>query len=98
LTHERREVAGALESQQRPRLAGRHAELLARVGGQRQVVAAPLELGRGDDAQQGGHGGIQRLLEPDGAAQAPIELEGVRLGETRGEGRDGVGEALDGGG
>ncbi len=78
----RAEFSGSLETQQRPRLAGRHAETIARVGGERLVAVAPLVLGGGHDAEQGGHLGLEPLLEPHGLAQAGVELVGVGVGDS----------------
>jgi hypothetical protein len=85
----RAELGAALEPQQGARLAGRDAELLARIGSERPVVATPLAplapfapfiLGARHAPQQRRDLGIERLLVADGEAQAPIELVGVRLG------------------
>ena len=87
----RAELAGALEPQQRLRLARRHPEPLARERGQGRKAAPAIRPRAGDLEQERGHLGEEPLLDPQRAAQPRVELDRVDrvevLEQRREEGR-----------
>jgi hypothetical protein len=73
---------GALEPEERARLAGRHAEPLAGIALERGHPGAAMQLPDGYNAEQPADLGIEPLLHRDRTAQPGIELVGISLGEA----------------
>ena len=73
----RTHLAHSLDPHQCPRLARRHPESVARVGGQGLVLPAPHVIGGGHVAQQRTDLGVEPLLESHHSAKPRVELEGI---------------------